>query len=422
MRQIIPRAIQKIEKLPAEQIHNLFLSMAQDIERLETVLDSLAEGIFVCDTDNNLILANKYSDRLLPMQHYSTDETAPIWNVIKEEKVADFLRAALSAGDKVEDHEFDVESKGIQRLLSLSVFPLVKDYQVCGSLIHVDDITEKRSREARLHRMESLASLTTLAAGVAHEIKNPLGSISIQIQLLQKTMKKNEELYYSSHPEDRPDPNFTEKGPVTYFTSFNKHLAVINEEIERLNHIVVDFLFAVRPIELNLREADINSFLGEMADFVRYEIENSHVEIKLSLDDDLPLLDFDGRLMKQALLNLIQNAAAAMKDGGTLTLRTERRDNEAAISVCDTGTGISPKNLSKIFEPYFTTKEQGSGLGLTLVFKIVREHHGEISVKSKEGKGSCFTITLPIPQKNRKMLPAVSDYVNEIVLVEGGGS
>jgi signal transduction histidine kinase len=233
-------------------------------------------------------------------------------------------------------------------------------------------------------------------------------------------MKKNEELYYVSHPDDRPDPNFTEKGAVPYFTAFHKYLAVINEEIERLNHIVVDFLFAVRPIELNLREADINNFLGELIEFVRYEIENAHVEIELSLDNDLPLLDFDARLMKQALLNLIQNATAAMKEGGTLTLRTERHDNEAAISVCDTGTGISQNNMSKIFEPYFTTKEQGSGLGLTLVFKIVREHKGEISVKSKEGQGSCFTITLPIPQKNRKLLPAASDYTNKSILVEGG--
>ncbi|MDR2768253.1 MAG: PAS domain-containing sensor histidine kinase [Treponema sp.] len=418
MRQIIPRAIQRIEKLPAEQLHDLFLSMARDIDRLETVLDSLAEGIFVCDTEHNLILANKYSDRLLPMLHYGTDEAARIWNVVRDEKVADFLKAVLVTGDKVRDQEFDVEANGIHRLLSISVFPLVKNYHVCGSLIRVDDITEKRGREARMHRMESLASLTTLAAGVAHEIKNPLGSISIQIQLLQKAMKKNEDLYYISHPEDRPDPNFVnEKGPVLYFTAFHKYLAVINEEIERLNHIVVDFLFAVRPMDINLREADINGFLGGMADFVRYEVENARVALELSLDEDMPLIDFDERLMKQAMLNLIQNAVAAMKDGGTLVLRTERRDNEVAISVCDTGEGIPQENLSKIFEPYFTTKEQGSGLGLTLVFKIVREHQGEIAVKSKEGEGACFTITLPIPQKNRKLLPAGKDYAP--VLVEG---
>ncbi|MDR1389764.1 MAG: PAS domain S-box protein [Treponema sp.] len=404
MKQIIPRAIAKIERLPAEHVQNLFLSMAQDFERLETVLDSLAEGIFVCDTENNLILANKYSDRLLPMQHCA-GENSKIWNVIKDEKIAEFLKTSLSAGDKVQDREFDVESKGIMRLLSISVFPLVKNYQVCGSLIHIDDITEKRSREARMRRMESLASLTTLAAGVAHEIKNPLGSISIQIQLLQKAMKKNEELYYNSHPKDKPDLDYrTDTGPNPFFLIFNKHLAVINEEIERLNHIVIDFLFAVRPMDLNTSEADLNSFLEELVSFVRYEVENSRVSIELLLSEDLPLIDFDQRLMKQAMLNLIQNAVAAMKDGGKLTVKTEHTGNEVFLSVCDTGSGISQENLSKIFEPYFTTKDQGSGLGLTLVFKIIREHKGEISVKSQEGKGSCFIITLPLPQKHRKLL------------------
>jgi signal transduction histidine kinase len=95
-----------------------------------------------------------------------------------------------------------------------------------------------------------------------------------------------------------------------------------------------------------------------------------------------------------------------MEEGGTLTIRTEQKDNEAVLSVIDTGTGIPGEILSKIFEPYFTTKERGSGLGLTMVFKIVREHRGEITVSSTEGKGTCFTITLPIPQKDRHFLPS----------------
>jgi signal transduction histidine kinase len=122
------------------------------------------------------------------------------------------------------------------------------------------------------------------------------------------------------------------------------------------------------------------------------------------LDESLPLLNFDERFLKQAFLNLIKNAAAAMPEGGILTIKTEKRDAEALISIQDTGTGISEENLSKIFEPYFTTKETGSGLGLTLVFKIIREHQGEISVKSREGEGTSFIITLPIPQKERRLI------------------
>jgi PAS domain S-box-containing protein len=405
VRPIIPRALQKFAKLTSEQIKDLLFSMFTDIDRLETVLDSLAEGILVCDSECNLILANKYADRLLSFFH--TEETVKIWNAVRDEKISEFLEQVLLSGDQVREQEFETEHKGIARLLSVSIFPLVKDYQVKGSLIRMDDVTEKRKKESRLRRIENLASLTTLAAGVAHEIKNPLGSISIHIQLLQKAFAKNEELYYSSHPEDRPDPNFSEgKGPVGYFEKFHRYIDIVNEEIDRLNHIVVDFLFAVKPMDLNLREGNFNAFIRELLDFVGYELENAHVTTVVELDENLPPLDFDERVMKQALLNLIQNSVAAMNGGGTLTVKTEQKGGEVLVSICDTGSGIPEENMSKIFEPYFTTKEQGSGLGLTLVFKIIREHQGEITVDSREGKGARFTITLPVPQREKRLLPA----------------
>jgi PAS domain S-box-containing protein len=401
MRQFITRAVQKLTKLTPEQIKTLFVSMGEEIDRLETVLDSLNEGILVCDSDHNLLLANKAAELFFPMAPFEP-ETTPIWNVIRDEKTSAFLEKTIRSGDRIIDREFEVDAKGIQRLLSVSVSPLVKDYHVTGSLVHARDVTEKRSREARMRRMESLASLTTLAAGVAHEIKNPLGSISIHIQLLRKAMKKNVELYYHAHPAERDAGD--DVGPNGYFRLFNKYMNVIDEEIDRLNHIVVDFLFAVRPMNLELREGDINAFLRSVMEFVGFELEDAKVTIRLELEEKLPLVDFDDRVLKQAMLNLIQNAIAAMPDGGILRVKTELSDGEVAVSVCDSGCGIPEDNLSKIFEPYFTTKESGSGLGLTLVFKIIREHRGEITVKSKEGSGSCFTVTLPIPQKERRLL------------------
>ncbi|GHT67620.1 PAS domain-containing sensor histidine kinase [Spirochaetia bacterium] len=386
MRDFITRALKKLNKLNPEQVEDLVLSAAGEIDRLETVLESLTEGILVCDTRHSLVMANKYAERFLPIT-LSEPGNEPIWTVVQDEKVAEFFEATLLSGDRVEEREFNVEAKGIQRLLSLSVLPLVRNHQVTGSLIHVEDITDKRGKEARLRRAENLASLTTLAAGVAHEIKNPLGSISIHIQLIQKALVQNREMFQAG-----------------YFDQLDKYIGVVNEEIDRLNHIVVDFLFAVRPMDINPVEGDINALLSELAAFVLYELEEAHIECVLALDDSLPLLNFDERFLKQAFLNLIKNAAAAMGDGGILTIKTEKRDAEALISIQDTGTGIPEENLSKIFEPYFTTKETGSGLGLTLVFKIIREHLGEISVKSREGEGSVFTITLPIPQKERRLI------------------
>jgi PAS domain S-box-containing protein len=407
MKQAIRKKLQLIARLnDTEQLMNFFLSMVNDVERLESVLDSLAEGILVCDSEHNLIWANKFSERLLPLTRRG-EEPAPVWNCVNDEDIAAFLKGTLLSADRVDGREFETEAKGVFRLLSISIFPLVKDHSITGSLVHVDDITEKRRKEARMRQAESLASLTTLAAGVAHEIKNPLGSISIHIQLLQKAFAKNEELYYFSHPEDKPDPNFSggEKGPTAYFATFHRYIDVINEEMDRLNHIVVDFLFAVRPMTLNVQEANLNALIREIADFTDYELKDARVKLVLELEENLPLVDFDGQVMKQALLNLIQNAVAAMDGGGTLTIKTEWKDNDAVVSISDTGRGIPEENLAKIFEPYFTTKERGSGLGLTLVFKIIREHRGEITVASKEGEGTCFTIILPIPQRERRLLP-----------------
>jgi PAS domain S-box-containing protein len=400
MRQFIKRALQKLNKMTGEQIRDILVSAAAEIERLETVLDSLAHGILVCDTEHNLILANKYAERFLALG-YDEQGNGPIWTLIRDEPVAEFFETTLIHGDRVEEREFDVETKGKQRLLSFSVLPLVQDHQVSGSLIHVEDITEKRGKEARLRRMESLASLTTLAAGVAHEIKNPLGSLSIHIQLIQKAMAANRERYFTSNPEGTEDCS---QEPVEYFKLMDTYIGVVNEEIDRLNGIVVDFLFAVRPMNMDFREGNINTLIAELTDFVGFELEEAQIHCILTLAEELPLIDFDERFMKQVLLNLIKNAIAAMPAGGTLQILTEKGDGAIIIKVCDTGIGIPEENLSKIFEPYFTTKETGSGLGLTLAFKIIREHQGEITVKSKTGGGTCFIIALPIPQKERRLI------------------
>ncbi|MDR2536186.1 MAG: PAS domain S-box protein [Treponema sp.] len=401
MRQFIKRALQKLNKLTGEQIQDLLVSTAAEIDRLETVLDSLTDGILVCDTEHTLILANKCAERFLSLC-YAEQSSEPIWSAVRDEKVADFFQTTLRTGDRVVEREFDVETKGKQRLLSISVLPLVQDRQVSGSLIYVEDITEKRSREARLRRMESLASLTTLAAGVAHEIKNPLGSLSIHIQLIQRAMATNQALYYKTQDTETQEDGA--QNAQTYFNLINKYIAVVTEEIDRLNGIVVDFLFAVRPMNMEFRTGNINSVIEELTEFVKFELEEARINCILELTPELPDIDFDERYMKQALLNLIKNAIAAMPEGGKLVIKTETQEAEILIRVYDTGIGIPEEHLSKIFEPYFTTKPTGSGLGLTLVFKIIREHQGEITVKSKPEEGSCFTITLPIPQKERRLI------------------
>jgi PAS domain S-box-containing protein len=384
-------------------MHDIFLSATGEISRLEAVLDSVSAGILVCDTSHNLILANKAALRLLPINSFE-QESEPVWNLIGEDKAAAFLKTTLSSGDKAEEWEFDVEVNGKARLLSLSVRPLVqkrsgRSLEVSGSLIQIVDITERRGREVRLRRMESLASLTTLAAGVAHEIKNPLGSLSIHIQLVQKALGACRLLC-----ADNSDSKKTE--PKAHLKDIDRYLSVIDEEIERLNQIVVDFLFAVKPMDLDLHLGNINTLLEELTEFVSYELNEANIECILELAESLPFVKFDANFMKQAFLNLIKNAINAMPQGGRLTIKTSFQDDTIRISVADTGIGIPDENLTKIFEPYFTTRATGTGLGLTMVFKIVREHHGEIIVNSTLGEGSVFTITLPAPQTETRLIGA----------------
>ncbi|MDR2370648.1 MAG: PAS domain-containing protein [Treponema sp.] len=398
MKDFIRRALKKSDKLTAEQLKSLLETAAEEIGRLETVLNSLDEGVLVCDQSHRLTMANKYAERCL-----LSAQEAPgvsVWTLVRDERTAEFLENTLRLNSHIEEKEIDVEINGINRLLSFSILPLVQDKKVSGSLIYFEDITEKRSREARLHRAENLASLTTLAAGVAHEIKNPLGAISIHIQLMQKAMAKNRELFTNAHPDGTDGIG---QRPVSTFDVLDKYIDVVNEEVVRLNRIVVDFLFAVRPMDIEPREGSINSIIAELVEFVGPELEQSHITCVLELAENIPRLRLDERFMKQALLNLIKNAQAAMGDSGVLTIRTEEKGGEVLVSICDTGVGISEDNISKIFEPYFTTKETGSGLGLTLVFKIIKEHQGEISVKSREGKASGFNISLPVPQKERRL-------------------
>jgi two-component system, sporulation sensor kinase E len=189
----------------------------------------------------------------------------------------------------------------------------------------------------------------------------------------------------------------------------SQHLGVIGEEVDRLNRIVVDFLFAVKPMDTVLEEGDVNRVIEELLRFVRPELDQAGVQIEADLESSLPLLSMDARYIKQALLNLIKNAIAAMPEGGTLRVQTRRSGDEVHLAIADTGTGIPEQIMEKIFEPYFTTKPFGTGLGLTIVFKIVKEHFGDISVASRVGEGTTVTLVFPVPRKETILI----DYKGE---------
>jgi len=381
----LEKALTRANKLTNEQLRTLFNEVVVANDRLEAALQSMFDGIVVCNLDHEPVLINKSAERILRIQGGWGGN--PLWMALSDEELKDFFYKALTSEETILGREFALQGMGGTRIIAISLSALLSGDKIAGTIVHIEDITEKRKKETQLRRAESLAALTTLAAGVAHEINNPLGSISIRIQLLEKLIRSEE-----------PDK-----------AAMFKHVDVIKEEMDRLKHIVVDFLFAVRPMDIQLLREDLAPILEEIADFIQPEAEKKRIEIKVSLEKDLPCILLDKRHIKQALLNLIQNAMAAMPDGGTLGVSAEYSGDEVRISISDTGTGIPEELLTKIFEPYFTTKKNGTGLGLTITYKIVKEHSGDISLESKEGKGSTFTIHLPVPQKEKKSLPRWQD-------------
>lgn len=230
--------------------------------------------------------------------------------------------------------------------------------------------TDLRRAEAQLIRTERLAALGQLAAGIAHEIRNPLTSINILIH------------------------SFTEGFPPEDARS--EDLRVIEEEIHRLNEIVDQFLRFARPSPPLLEKADVSPVFEETLQLLRPQIERQRISVVNDLHL-LPSAPIDKEQMKQVILNLLLNALQAMPSGGQLTLRGEVSDDSRWLKlfVRDSGIGIPPEDINKLFDPFFSTREGGIGLGLSIAHRIIDQHHGKIEVESDTGKGTLFTIWLP---------------------------
>lgn len=382
MREFIRRALQKTSRMNSEQLQSLLSLITEEYELLDAVLDSLGTGILICDSFHILVQHNKAAARILPFEFHDVQER-PVWACVRESEIAAFIQQTIENEDSATAREFGVEEFSGTRFLSISVMPLVRSKSVRGTIITIEDVTWKKNEELRNRRLESLASLTNLAATVAHEIKNPLGSISIYVQLLRKSLARI--------PDGTPE-------------ELVQYLDIIDEEIERLNRIVVDFLFAVRPLKFEFTSLDLNLIIQSLAAFMSEELSHASVTLILDLAQSLPHIQGDDRFLRQMLINLIQNSLAAMPSGGTITIATSQTDDVITLAVSDTGAGIPADVIDRIFEPYFTTKADGTGLGLAMVYKVVKEHGGDIYVQSEVGKGTCFRITLPAVRKALKMI------------------
>jgi signal transduction histidine kinase len=259
---------------------------------------------------------------------------------------------------------------------------------VAGQVGHVmilRDITESRRTAQQAIESERLNALTLLAAGVAHEIGNPLNSLHIHLQLMER---KAQDLDHNAKAE------------------LQQSIDIARSEVRRLDSIVTQFLRAIRPSQPRLHPENVNTIVEEAVRFFTPEIQDRDMVVEQELRADLPLLQLDREQMKQAFYNVIKNSLEAIKRHGALRIRTDLDDTHVIVSFIDTGGGMSAENLSRAFEPYFTTKPSGTGLGLLIIRRIVREHGGELSIESTQGKGLALTIRLPYVEKRIRMLEA----------------
>jgi len=246
-----------------------------------------------------------------------------------------------------------------------------------------------------LNYSRKLAALGRLMAGVAHEVKNPLNAMTIHLELLKNKLERvpvGSAVAVSS--PSGAGSLASALGPRT--SDVGKHVDIIAKEITRLDQVLNGFLRFARPDELRLQPLQLETIVSDVVTTITPEAERLRVTVKTDVPRGLPDVNADAAMLRQALLNLALNACQAMPDGGTVKIscRTAAR-RSVEIDVEDTGVGIPPEHLQKIFDLYFTTKEKGTGVGLSMVYRIVQLHDGEVEVQSTPGHGTRFRLVLP---------------------------
>jgi signal transduction histidine kinase len=395
----LEKLIERLGRIGPEEVQNYFLRLAQEKGFLETVFNAIQEGIIVTDSNGRITYLNDAACGLFGL------EAAEAIGKPLDERVRGLDWESLTKSPGPVSHDMEIfypqnrfinfyivpllmESRNSVAGIDdsgLSGLPIPATAKQVGHVMILRDITKSRRTAQQTIESERLNALTLLAAGVAHEIGNPLNSLHIHLQLMERSVQKLD-------------------GEAK--AELQQSIDIARSEVNRLDSIVTQFLRAIRPSRPQLRPESLNTMIEESVRFFTPEIQDRDITVKQELRSDLPLLQLDRDQMKQAFYNVIKNSLEAMKRHGTLHIRTDMDDTHVMVGFVDTGSGMSAGNLSRVFEPYFTTKSTGSGLGLLIVRRIVREHGGELSIQSNEGEGVTLTIRLPYIERRIRMLEA----------------
>jgi len=355
------------QELQADRIATL-----SERAHLQHVVDQLEDAVIFLNPESSILFFNKAAEGVVgrPLEQavgVALGDLVPSSHPLSP-LVAKVASSVAGAGDAT----FTLGEDGRAKERLVSVFTVREATRVLGTVVLLKDLESLKTVQSLVSYSAKLAALGRLTSGVAHEMKNPLNAMMIHVELLRDKL--------ASPPAD-----------------VQQSLDIIGSEIRRLDRVVQGFLRFMRPQELSIKTLELNVLLGSMVALLEAEWQARGVRFAFQLDPDLPTVSADEELLRQAFLNIVQNACQAMAKGGTVTIRTERESREwIRVSIADEGAGIPAEELEKIFKLYYTTKPDGSGIGLSIVYRIIQLHDGAVEVRSEVGRGTTLSVRLPV--------------------------
>ena len=384
----LDRLIDRMDRLDPASLQTYVLRLAREKGFLETIFNTIREGVIVIDRARRIRFINSAAQALLGINEEVGSQR--IDRYLREVDWVPLLNADPEQWHRVSRQEIEVFYPR-HRYLSFYVVPVNSAEGGNGMPLAVllfHDITAAHQDTEQHVESRRVEAITMLAAGVAHELGNPLNSLNIHLQLLDRCLRRVEDNEIRREAQDL--------------------LNIAAHEVKRLDGIVTNFLHAVRPVPPQLKAINVRQVLEETVAFMRPEIETRDVQVQAVFPDLLPPVLGDADQLKQAFYNLVKNALQAMSGGGPLQIVCSTRTDFLDVRFIDSGPGISAEQMSHLLEPYYTTKSGGTGLGLLIVERIVRGHGGELGIASEPGQGSVFTVSLPLRERQVRLLESRS--------------
>lgn len=385
----LDRVLGRLDALDSINLANLVQRLARERSMFEDIFNALQEGILVITPTGEIEYANDAAHHLIGL---GKGELAGeiLWRLVPglrpslEVDLNDDDEAPIAMPLMAREFELTYPEPRNVRLYLVPFHTAARGAQRRFAVI-LSDITRDKATTQELIENERSSSIFLLAASVAHELGNPLNSITIHLQLIERRLRK---LKASKDNE-----------------ALASSIAVCQQEVKRLDGIITHFLEAIRPKPPALVETQLLEILDEVLSFQHAELENRGIAVEAETEANLPPVMADHDQLKQIYFNLTKNAMEAMQPGGRLRILTRHDDDSVYLMFGDTGSGIRQEDLMRLFQPYHTTKQGGSGLGLMIVRRIMREHGGQVAIESKEGLGTVITLQFPRKDRRVRMLP-----------------